>query len=379
MKQFARWLCSASVLVGLVGTEACIAQVGSAAPQAPSQQRVAASGCRSIAVGCSIWATFRFRRSRARRHRTRMPRRAGRGERPRRTPTIPTGARSICRTTGRSKARSTRKANLSQGYRRRGVGWYRRHFRLPRSRIKGRHLELQFDGVATHAHGLGQWHPGASQLVRVHLVRHRHHPLRSLWRRTQYDRRPRRRRPDGGLVVRRRRHLSTHVAGEARRRCTWRPTACTPIRSATPTARGRSRIEATLEQLCRGRRPRSKSKRCSSIRRARRSCASKRPANVEPLAEAVVKLVTAGRRRRSCGRSTSRRCTKSARPYGKMAKRDRPRRDALRLSHDSLRCRPGLLPQRSAAQAQGRLQSSGSCGRGRGGARFALGISHSAG
>lgn len=41
-------------------------------------------------------------------------------------------------------------ANLSQGYRRRGVGWYRRHFRLPRS-DRGRHLELQFDGIATHA------------------------------------------------------------------------------------------------------------------------------------------------------------------------------------------------------------------------------------
>ncbi|MGD9636067.1 MAG: beta-galactosidase GalA [Pirellulales bacterium] len=43
-----------------------------------------------------------------------------------------------------------RDANLSQGYRRRGVGWYRRHFRLP-STDQGRHLELRFDGVATHA------------------------------------------------------------------------------------------------------------------------------------------------------------------------------------------------------------------------------------
>lgn len=39
--------------------------------------------------------------------------------------------------------------NLSQGYRARGVAWYRRHFPLaPEDR--GRHLELQFDGVATH-------------------------------------------------------------------------------------------------------------------------------------------------------------------------------------------------------------------------------------
>jgi beta-galactosidase len=40
-------------------------------------------------------------------------------------------------------------ANLSQGYRPRGVGWYRRQFRLDPS-DRGRHLELQFDGVATH-------------------------------------------------------------------------------------------------------------------------------------------------------------------------------------------------------------------------------------
>src|SRR5450631_2926530 len=40
-------------------------------------------------------------------------------------------------------------ANLSQGYRRRGVGWYRRHFKLEPA-DRGKHLELQFDGVATH-------------------------------------------------------------------------------------------------------------------------------------------------------------------------------------------------------------------------------------
>ncbi|MCX6910880.1 MAG: beta-galactosidase, partial [Verrucomicrobia bacterium] len=41
------------------------------------------------------------------------------------------------------------KANLSQGYRPRGVGWYRRQFKLDAA-DRGRHLELQFDGVATH-------------------------------------------------------------------------------------------------------------------------------------------------------------------------------------------------------------------------------------
>lgn len=41
-------------------------------------------------------------------------------------------------------------ANVSQGYYHRGFGWYRRKFRLsPEDR--GKHLELQFDGIATHA------------------------------------------------------------------------------------------------------------------------------------------------------------------------------------------------------------------------------------
>lgn len=42
------------------------------------------------------------------------------------------------------------KANASQGYRKRGVGWYRRALKLDAS-DRGRHLELQFDGIATHA------------------------------------------------------------------------------------------------------------------------------------------------------------------------------------------------------------------------------------
>ncbi|MFS2027020.1 beta-galactosidase GalA [Massilia sp. CT11-137] len=40
--------------------------------------------------------------------------------------------------------------NKSQGYRARGIGWYRRYFTLPAS-DRGRHIELQFDGVATHS------------------------------------------------------------------------------------------------------------------------------------------------------------------------------------------------------------------------------------
>jgi beta-galactosidase len=40
--------------------------------------------------------------------------------------------------------------NVVQGYRKRGFGWYRRSFKLS-SNDRGKHLELQFDGIATHA------------------------------------------------------------------------------------------------------------------------------------------------------------------------------------------------------------------------------------
>ena len=39
--------------------------------------------------------------------------------------------------------------NISQGYRPRGIGWYRRQFKLDEA-DRGKHLEIQFDGVATH-------------------------------------------------------------------------------------------------------------------------------------------------------------------------------------------------------------------------------------
>jgi beta-galactosidase len=40
--------------------------------------------------------------------------------------------------------------NVSQGYRKRGFGWYRRKFKLD-SLDRGKHLELQFEGIATYA------------------------------------------------------------------------------------------------------------------------------------------------------------------------------------------------------------------------------------
>lgn len=43
-----------------------------------------------------------------------------------------------------------RNENASQGYRPRGIGWYRRYFALPAT-DRGRHIELQFDAIATHS------------------------------------------------------------------------------------------------------------------------------------------------------------------------------------------------------------------------------------
>lgn len=41
-------------------------------------------------------------------------------------------------------------ANVAQGYRPRGIGWYRRSFRLDPA-LRGRRVELEFGGIATHA------------------------------------------------------------------------------------------------------------------------------------------------------------------------------------------------------------------------------------
>ncbi|MEI7808953.1 MAG: glycoside hydrolase family 2 TIM barrel-domain containing protein, partial [Verrucomicrobiota bacterium] len=41
------------------------------------------------------------------------------------------------------------KENISQGYRPRGIGWYRRQFKLDEA-DSGKHLEIQFEGIATH-------------------------------------------------------------------------------------------------------------------------------------------------------------------------------------------------------------------------------------
>jgi beta-galactosidase len=40
--------------------------------------------------------------------------------------------------------------NASQGYRARGIGWYRRYLKLPEA-DRGRHIELQFDAIATYS------------------------------------------------------------------------------------------------------------------------------------------------------------------------------------------------------------------------------------
>jgi beta-galactosidase len=40
--------------------------------------------------------------------------------------------------------------NIAQGFKKRGFGWYRRHFKIDEY-DKGKNLELQFDGISTHA------------------------------------------------------------------------------------------------------------------------------------------------------------------------------------------------------------------------------------
>ncbi len=40
-------------------------------------------------------------------------------------------------------------ANVAQGFRKRGIGWYRRNFKLDK-KDRGKHLEIQLDGIATH-------------------------------------------------------------------------------------------------------------------------------------------------------------------------------------------------------------------------------------
>jgi len=42
------------------------------------------------------------------------------------------------------------KANMAQGFRQRGIGWYRRYLTVPES-DRGRHVELEFGAIATHA------------------------------------------------------------------------------------------------------------------------------------------------------------------------------------------------------------------------------------
>ncbi|NYE61514.1 beta-galactosidase [Duganella sp. 1224] len=42
------------------------------------------------------------------------------------------------------------KANVAQGYRPRGIGWYRRYLKVDPA-DRGKHFELQFDAIATHA------------------------------------------------------------------------------------------------------------------------------------------------------------------------------------------------------------------------------------
>lgn len=65
-------------------------------------------------------------------------------------------------------------------------------------------------------HGVGQRHADGAQLERLQRAGDRHHARRTLWQCIELHRHPRRCRGHGWVVVRRRRHLPTHLAGAAR-------------------------------------------------------------------------------------------------------------------------------------------------------------------
>jgi len=92
-------------------------------------------------------------------------------------------------------------ANVSQGYRPRGFAWYRKSFKIDPS-DKGKHLELQIDGVSTHC---TVWVNGTEvhqQQLRIHGLHHRPDSVRASRRGSQHHRHPRGCQRHGGVVVR---------------------------------------------------------------------------------------------------------------------------------------------------------------------------------
>ena len=77
-----------------------------------------------------------------------------------------TGGSSISRTTGWSSSHSIPRQTKPKGIGPRGIAWYRRQFKLDPS-DRGKHLELQFDGVSTHCTVWFNGTPVASQLERL--------------------------------------------------------------------------------------------------------------------------------------------------------------------------------------------------------------------
>ena len=139
-------------------------------------------------------------------------------------------------------------ANVAQGYRPKGVGLVPPH-PAPRS---GRPGQAPGAAVRRHRHQrhrLVQRQRRGAQLERLFLGLHRHHRLRPLRRRAEHHRRARRRRPAGGLVVRGRRHLPPHLAGQARAGPHRHRRRLRPPAARAPTAAGPCRSRPRVANI----------------------------------------------------------------------------------------------------------------------------------
>ena len=92
------------------------------------------------------------------------------------------------------------KAFKQQGYRQRGIAWYRRTFKLNPS-DRGKNIELQFDGVATHCTVYFNGTPVHHNFCGYTSFYYRCHLDGTIRECDQHDRRACGRRGHGGLVV----------------------------------------------------------------------------------------------------------------------------------------------------------------------------------
>ena len=264
-------------------------------------------------------------------------------------------------------------ANLSQGYRNRGVGWYRRHFKLDPS-DRGKHLELQFDGVATHCTvwvngtlvhrnwcGYTSFYIDITPFAKYGddlntiAVRVDADPMEGWW----YE----------GAGIYRHTWLvkrdPVHVATDG--------VYCNPVKDADGA--WTVPIEVTLESCAKDA---AKVDVDSTLLdpTGREVAKASATVDVNPLEESVAKLAIPVAAPQLWSVDSSH-VVRTANHRAARRQSGRQCYDALRLSYNSLRRRPRLLSQRSTAQAKRRVQSPRPRRSGCGGSRFAVGFPHS--